>query len=88
MYLHLGQDMVVTKDSIIGVFDMDNCTSSKITREYLSKAEKNGQVTDISGQLPKVFAVCARRGKAGQRVYLSQISSATLLKRWESGSIY
>ena len=29
MYLHLGQDTVITTKSIIGIFDMDRCTVSK-----------------------------------------------------------
>lgn len=84
MYLHLGQDVVVMKKNIIGIFDLDNSTSSGITRDFLTRAEKAGRVYDISGELPKVFAVCEKDGKS--IVYLSQLSSATLLKRWESDS--
>ena len=40
MYLHLGQDTVITTKSIIGIFDMDRCTVSKKTRDYLTEAEK------------------------------------------------
>ena len=36
MYLHLGQDTVITTKSIIGIFDMDRCTVSKKTRDYLT----------------------------------------------------
>ncbi|NLL40012.1 MAG: DUF370 domain-containing protein [Clostridiales bacterium] len=85
MYLYLGQDVVVNKKNIVGIFDMDNTTTSYITRDFLAKAEKNGQVIDISGDLPKVFAVCENKGK--NLVYLSQLSTATLLKRWENGRI-
>lgn len=82
LYLHLGQNVVVKKKDIIGIFDLDNTTSSYITREFLSSAEKKGQVIDISSDLPKVFAVCENKGKC--TVYLSQLSPATLQKRWES----
>ena len=31
MYLHLGQDTVVTVETVIGIFDIDECTVSKKT---------------------------------------------------------
>ncbi|MEG0979768.1 MAG: DUF370 domain-containing protein [Oscillospiraceae bacterium] len=79
MYLHLGQDTVVSFDDIIGIFDLDNTTISKITRDYLTKAEKNGRVINVSTELPKSFVLCNE--KDGNKIYISQISSATLLKR-------
>ena len=48
MYLHLGQDTVITTKSIIGIFDMDRCTVSKKTRDYLTEAEKKGNVVNVS----------------------------------------
>lgn len=80
MYLHLGQDKVVNMDEIIGIFDLDTSTVSKATRDYLAKAEKDGIVTNVCTDLPKSFIVCKdRRDKV--QVYISQISSSTLLKR-------
>ena len=38
MYLHLGQDTIVRTDTILGVFDLDNATVSKHTREFLRRA--------------------------------------------------
>jgi len=79
MYLHLGLDKVITYDEILGIFDLDNTTVSKSTRDYLSKAEKNGEVYNVCNDLPKSFVVCMDGGK--KKVYITQISSATLLKR-------
>ena len=82
MYLHLGQDKVVNMDEIIGIFDLDTSTVSKSTRDYLAKAEKDGCVTNVCTDLPKSFIVC--KGRDGKtHVYISQISSSTLLKRTE-----
>lgn len=53
MYLHLGQDTVVTLDEIIGIFDLDTTTVSKSTRNYLTNAEKAGDVVNVSMELPK-----------------------------------
>ena len=82
MYLHLGQNVVVTEASVVGIFDMDNTTSSHITRKFLSEAEKAGRVTVVSDELPKSFVVCDDDEK--QSIYLSQLTSATLQKRGEA----
>jgi hypothetical protein len=79
MYLHLGQDVVVPVKTVIGIFDMDNTTGSTITRAFLKKAEKSGQIVNISDDLPKSFIVCSESGQT--KVYLSQLASSTLLKR-------
>lgn len=80
MYLHLGQETVVMQDDIIGIFDLDNTTVSKTTRDYLTKAEKEKKVINVSFELPKTF-VLTNNKKDGNRIYISQISSSTLLKR-------
>ena len=80
MYLHLGQETVVMQDDIIGIFDLDNTTVSKVTRDYLSKAEKRKQVVNVSFELPKTF-VLTNNKTDGNKIYISQISSSTLLKR-------
>ena len=83
MYLHLGNDVVVRKSDVVGIFDLDNTSQSALTRRYLAAAEKNGSVVNAAGlELPKSFVVCAENGK--QTVYLSQLNSSTLLKRSES----
>ena len=80
MYLHLGQDTVITMDEIVGIFDLETATVSKISRDYLARAQKSGQVVNVSLELPKSFVVC--RDETGRlTVYISQISTATLLKR-------
>ena len=40
MYLHLGQSVVVAYRDVIGIFDMDNTTSSRLTRNFLNQAER------------------------------------------------
>ena len=80
MYLHLGQDTVVTYEEILGIFDLEATTVSKATRDYLANATKSGRVVNVSFDLPKSFVVC--RNKLGDTtVYISPISPSTLLKR-------
>ena len=79
MYLHLGQDIIVNMRDIVGVFDLDNSTISRHTREFLSRAQREGRVVNVSMELPRSFVVCAHNGR--ETVYISQISTATLLRR-------
>ena len=106
MYLHLGNEKVVPHSEIIGLFDLDTTTVSKITRDFLARAEKEGRVVNVSYELPKSFVVCGnpladkttsragiplslRRhppltrgtGESVTKVFISQISTATLLRR-------
>ena len=78
MYLNIGNDMAVRDRNIIGIFDMDNTSTSKRTREFLSAAEKNGEVVPCD-DLPKSFVLTAEYGF--NRVYLTALSTQTLEKR-------
>ncbi len=86
MYLHLGQDTVVKKKDIIGIFDMDTTTVSKISRDFLNSAEKKKKTVNVSFELPKSFVVV--KEKENQKIYISQLSSQTLEKRSKSKKIF
>lgn len=85
MYLHLGQGTVVPVSSVVGVFDLDNSSSSHITRAFLAEAEKKGRIFSASDDIPKSFVLCSENGEMS--VYLSQLAPATLLRRSETQSI-
>ena len=70
--------MAVRESSVIGIFDMDNTSTSKRTREFLNKAEKEGQVIPCD-DLPKSFVLTAEYGF--NRVHLTSLASSTLEKR-------
>ena len=78
MYLNIGNDMAVREKCIIGIFDMDNTSTSKRTREFLARAEKEGQVVPCD-DLPKSFVLTAEYGL--NRIFLTSLGSATLEKR-------
>ena len=79
MYIHLGGDYVVAENDIIGIFDLENTTVSKKTRDFLSISEKKIEVIYVSYELPKSFVVTSKKNK--NKVYISQISPTTLNKR-------
>lgn len=80
MYIHLGNNIMLPTNEIIGIFDLENASISKRTRDFLAKAEKEGRVVTISYDLPRSFVI-AGKNRDDIKVYISQISSSTLLKR-------
>lgn len=78
MYLSIGNDMAVRAESIIGIFDLDNTSTSKRTRDFLTRAEQAGQVVPCD-DLPRSFLLTMEYGML--RVYLTGLTSATLERR-------
>ena len=85
MYLTIGKNTVIRDDEIIGIFDLDNCSQSFLTREFLSAAEKAGRVLNAAEDIPNSFLICTEQkrntGEEISTVYLSQSTSRTLEKR-------
>ena len=53
MYLNIGGDVSVRAESVIGVFDLDNTSCSKWTRQFLAGAQKAGAGVEATADLPK-----------------------------------
>ena len=79
MYIPIGNDMAIRDRSIVGMFDLDNCSWAYRTREFLTRAEENGEVVPVTDNLPKSFVVASEYGM--NRVYLVQFNSAVLEHR-------
>lgn len=82
MYLHLGQEVVVRFADIIGIFDIETISVSKITKEFFKASESDGRVINVSEELPKSIVVCKKDNRS--IVYVTQISSSTLFKRFKN----
>ena len=78
MYLNIGNDMLLRQRSVLGIFDLDNTSTSKRTRLFLQKAEQEGAVVPCD-DLPKSFVLTQEYGMT--RIYLTPLSAATLEKR-------
>ena len=78
MYLSIGNDVAVRDTTIIGIFDLDNTSTSKRTREFLERSERDGEVVPCD-DLPKAFILTSEYGFS--RVRLTELSAATLEKR-------
>ncbi len=85
MYLHVGQTQLIPERDILGIFDLDTSGYSRHTRAFFRLAEERGEVINVAEDLPKSFLLCAA-GDGSTRIYLSQLSSQTLLRRSKLGS--
>ena len=83
MFLHLGFGISVHVSDIIGIFDIDNASTSRITRDFLKAAEQDGMVVPVGSELPKSLVVCCPKG-SWQRVYISPLAPATLAGRLDA----
>lgn len=83
MYLYLGNETVIDSEKIIGIFDLDTSTISKNTRNLLSVCQKENRIINVTYELPKSFILYNFDGEIS--IYLSQISTSTLIKRMSKG---
>lgn len=79
MYLHIGNGITVRKKNIIGIFDLDTSTVSKITRNFINKNEKAGLLEYGDYDLPRAFILIEEKGS--KKIKLSRISTQGLKMR-------
>lgn len=75
MFLHLGGDVVVSVDALIGIFDLRTAGHAAATRDMLAGRKTRSRVIDIAQGEPKSVIL------TDDSTYLSPISSLTLQKR-------
>ncbi len=81
MYLHAGNNRIIRKKDIIGIFDLDNATVSAITKKFLITAERDGRLESINEEIPKSFLLFSEKNNKNAKICISQISSLALLSR-------
>ena len=75
MYLHIGKNVLLRKEELIGVFSVDSLKKDSKGKKYLNALEQEGNFQDISdGKWSSVVLT-------DDRVFITRISSATLLQR-------
>lgn len=79
MILHLGGDIAVPLKDIIAIFDVHSTLKSDVNREFLEIAREEGFIKEVSKGEYKTFVLAETNNRTA--IYLSSISSATLLKR-------
>ena len=79
MYLHIGNGVSIKDDDIIGIFDLDSATVSKVTKRFINKKQKDGSVEYTDFDLPRSFIVIGDRDDT--KIKLSRISPQGLNAR-------
>ena len=75
MYIHLGNKKNIREKDIIGIFDMDKATMSKVTQKFLNKAEKENNLIMTVDEIPKSLILTENK------VYMSQLSPNSIYGR-------
>ena len=82
MYVDIGMNLAVRKSQVLGVFDLDNTSWSKRTREFLSRAQEEGSLVEATDELPKSFVLTQEYGQT--RVYLTKYNAYVLARRFSA----
>lgn len=75
MFLHVGADVVVSLKRVVAILDLRSSQEADATREFVTLAHRDKKVTDIAGGEAKSLVL------TDTDIYLSPISSLTLMKR-------
>ena len=75
MYIHIGGEVTLPSNKIIGIFDIEKTSVNKDVNDYLKKLQKQGRIYYVSYDMPKSFVVTE------ERVYITNVSVFTLKRR-------
>jgi hypothetical protein len=75
MFIHLGGEKIIRAIELIAIFDLSMEKTSKISKQFISHAEKEKKIETIGEEDSKSLVVTINK------VYYSPISSSTLKKR-------
>jgi len=79
IFLHAGNNVSIRKKDIVAIFDIDRTSTHKVTRDFLNQAQKDGNVINITDDIPRSFIITEKNGK--KTVYISQLAPSTLKER-------
>lgn len=75
MFLYLGGDVTVISRDVVGIFDIEECSVSRTTANYLNMCQKKSQIVNVSEDIPKSFIVTS------EKTYISNVSHNIIRKR-------
>ncbi len=76
MFIHLGGDVVVSKDEVIAILNTQLMKKTEVNREFMESAENDGFINPITERANAKSVIITTKN-----IYLSPISSGTLKKR-------
>ena len=79
MYLHICKNIIIKKENIIGIFDIETIKDTKEYNNIYNDLIKKNNIIDISDDIKKSLILTKENGK--YKGYISNISVTTLEKR-------
>jgi hypothetical protein len=82
MYIHLGGDVLIKKNQIVAIIDLETSKEGKVNENFLNNIINNNKIIYISENGKEKTLIITLK-----EYYLSPISSTTLFKRGELNDI-
>ena len=76
MYLHIGNEMMVSLDELVMIIDMESSNNREANKEYLCYAAWDKRVVYVSGNTNNRSIIITK-----EKIFYSPISVDTLVKR-------
>lgn len=76
MFIHLGGDVVVSKEEVIAILSTQLMKKTEVNREFMELAENDGFIDQITDRSTAKSVIITTK-----KIFLSPISSVTLKKR-------
>lgn len=79
MYLHIGKDIVLKKDEIIGIFNVESIIETKEFNIIIDNLKEQDRIIDLSNEEPKTLILYKKHND----LYgiISNVSSNSIGKR-------
>lgn len=84
--INIGGTTILYKNDVLGVFDLDAAATGLDTKRYLANMQSLGRVVTVGTDIPKAFVVTLK-GR-GEKLFVTQLSTASLHSRWRRQSKY
>ena len=86
MIVHIGNEVSIKSSDVIGIFDMENTSTGSITKDFLSHADDNFKVINVSYSMPKSFILC-QNSNGDRLLYITNVSVNTLKNRFNTYAV-
>ena len=77
-FVHLGGDISIYRDDLIGVFDIERVTVNPSVNKFLAAAQKSGRIyycSPVLESMPKSFVL------TNETVFVTNVASQIIKKR-------
>ncbi len=79
MYLHIGKDVVINSNNIVGIFNLEFIENTIEYKNIYENLLKHDNIIDISDDCKKTIILYNEEKKI--KAYISNISATTIAKR-------